>query len=144
MAGGLEDFGGGIRRLLNLLDEQQEAIEYDLIVMGLRLDWLGTERLSWRDLHVIVQNLPRESALARAMHGKDVLWGLSEHLLAEAIDVLALANWQRSNAGKRTPGPKPKPIPRPGKSDGVQRIGAEPLPIAELDDWIAEAEAAAA
>jgi hypothetical protein len=35
-------------------------------VLGLRLDWLGTVRLSWRDLWVIVQQSPRTSALFKA------------------------------------------------------------------------------
>ena len=34
--------------------------------MGLRLDWLGTPALSWRDLWVIVQQSPPGSAIQRA------------------------------------------------------------------------------
>lgn len=44
-----------------------------------------------------------------SLHGDAARWGVTEHLLATTIDVLAGANWQRSG-GK---GPKPKPIPRP-------------------------------
>jgi hypothetical protein len=105
----------------------------------LRLDWLGTRRLSWRDLLVIVKQAPRESSLARAMHGEDALWGLTDHLVAAAVDELAVANWQRQ--GKKG-APRPKPLPRPGKQSKTQRIGAEPLPIADLEAWIAAAEAA--
>ncbi|MGV3564224.1 MAG: hypothetical protein ACO1ON_13180 [Nocardioides sp.] len=139
MAGRLGHHRGGIAGLLTLLDEHQEAIEYDLLTVGLRLDWLGTERLSWRDLLVIIRQSPRTSAYARAIHGDEALWGLSDHLLAEVVDALAWANWQR--AGQRY-APKPKPIPRPGRKGKTQRVGSEPLPIAELDTWIATAEAA--
>src|SRR5690242_14164709 len=51
--------------LLDLLDEHGEAVEYDLIDAGLRLRWLGTEALSWRDLLVRVRLSPRGSALYR-------------------------------------------------------------------------------
>ncbi len=137
MAGRLGRDGGGIARLLTLLDEHPEAVEYDLIALGLRLDWLGTPRLSWRDLLVIVRQSPRESALARATHGSDALWGLTDHLLAEVVDELAVANWQRQGKAHAR---RPKPIPRPGKKSQVQRVGSDPLPIAELDAWIAAAE----
>lgn len=48
------------------------------------------------------------------MHGEDMRWGLSEHLIAVAIDVLNMANWQRGG-GRRSN--RPKPIPRPGVQD---------------------------
>ncbi len=56
--------------------------------------------------------LPRESAtmLAVAPKQEAELWGVSEYLLAQAVDLLAGANWQR--AGKKS-APRPKPIPRP-------------------------------
>lgn len=88
---------------------------------------------------VIVKQSPAESATSRSQHGADATWGLTEHLLATAADELAVANWQRQ--GKQY-APKPKPIPRPGKKSETRQIGSEPLPISELDAWIAEAEAA--
>lgn len=66
------------------------------------------------------------------------MWGLTEHLLASAVDALAVGNWQRQGKkGTR----RPKPIPRPGSSHQT-RVGAEPLALADLDAWIAQAEAA--
>lgn len=50
------------------------------------------------------------------MLGDDTAWGLNEHLLALAIDVLRQGNYQRAN-GK---GPKPKPVPRPGVQKGSE------------------------
>lgn len=49
------------------------------------------------------------SPLGVALHGDAARWGVSEHLLATAVDALLGANWQRSG-GK---GAKPKPVRRP-------------------------------
>jgi len=54
--------------LLDLLEEHGEAVEYDLIDAGLRLRWLGTEALTWRDLLVRVRRSSKGSALYRALH----------------------------------------------------------------------------
>ena len=53
--------------LLDLIEEHGEAVEYDLIDAGLRLRWLGTEALSWRDLLVRVRCSAKGSALYRAL-----------------------------------------------------------------------------
>lgn len=66
MAGGVWHHGGGIAGLARLLSEHGEAIEYDLIRLGLRLDWLGTQCFSWRDLWVIVRQCGPDTALWRA------------------------------------------------------------------------------
>ncbi|MDO8308561.1 MAG: hypothetical protein Q7V58_09450 [Actinomycetota bacterium] len=132
MDGGLEGHPGGIQGLLNLLDEHQEAIEYDLIVLGLRLAWLGSPRLTWRDLAVIIRHSPRTSALAGAVNGDETAWSITDHLLAGVTDLLALANWQRS--GKKS-APRPKPLPRPGKKAWGKRIGKDPIPIRDFNSW---------
>lgn len=139
MAGGVEHQPGGILGLCRLLTEHGEAVEYDLLALGYRLDWLGTRRLSWRDLWVIVRMAPRSSALARSIHGARAVWTQETYLLADIFDVLAAANWQR--AGK---GPKPKPFPRPRREDDktVTRYGSGALPIDELDAWFKAREVA--
>jgi len=43
------------------------------------------------------------------MHGEAALWGTSEHLTADVVDLLQVANWQRT--GKKRGAPKP--IKRP-------------------------------
>ena len=140
MAGGVEHQPGGILGLLRLLTEHEEAVEYDLIGLGLRLEDAGTRRLSWRDLWVIVRQAPRTSALARSIHGQRVAWSQDTYLLADIFDVLQAANWQRGG-GK---GPKPKPFPRPSRDDDktVTRFGSKPLPIDELDAWFKAREVA--
>ena len=71
---------------------------------------LGTDRLSWRRLSVLLAHLPDESATRRQLIGHDfAAWGVTEHLLAAAVDVLQASNWQRGG-GK---GQRPKPLPRP-------------------------------
>lgn len=102
---------GGILGLSRLLKEHGEAVEYELIRLGLRLSWLGSEALTWRDLYVIVKQSPTDSAIHRSFAGPDHVWGLQEHLLAAVFDVLAVANWQR---GGDENGKKPERLERPG------------------------------
>lgn len=129
MAEGQRRDAGGIRSLRELIDSHKEAVEYDLLTHGLRLDDLGTERLSWRDLLVIVRQSPPGSALDRAQHPDSADWGMSELLLAAAVDALNVANWQRAGGTQRD---YPKPIPRPGvKSDDTQ-IGKGAVPMDEM------------
>jgi hypothetical protein len=74
-------------------------------------------RLTARRLRVLIQHLPVESALARAMHGEEARWGLTEHLLASAVDQLAAGNWMFAavHTSEDSSAPeRPEPIPRPG------------------------------
>jgi hypothetical protein len=104
--------------------------------LGLRLDWLGSEALTWRDLLVIVKCCPVDSALARSFAGPDHMWGLQEHLLAGIFDVLSTANWQRGGDDKAE---RPKPLPRPGvkKLSGGEQIGVgKPRTREEIDSLL--------
>lgn len=120
---------GGIRSLRELIVEHPEAVEYDLICLGLRLDWLGSERLSWRDLLVVVNQSRRGSALYRALHPKEAEWGLGEHLLALNLDRLRDANWQRGGGV----GPQPEPTERPGVDAQETRHGSSAVSIDEMN-----------
>ena len=77
----------------------------------MRLSWLGSEALTWRDLYVIARQSPRDSAIYLSMAGPDAQWGLQEHLLAAVFDSLAVANWQR---GGDENAKKPERLERPG------------------------------
>jgi hypothetical protein len=68
--------------------------------------------LSWRRLSVLMGQLPVESRLVRILNPK-AAWTSTEYLLANAVDALQGANWQRGG-GK---GARPKPIVRPGSND---------------------------
>ncbi|MEU7043882.1 hypothetical protein AB0A77_22820 [Streptomyces varsoviensis] len=80
------------------------------------LDWhRGT--LSSRRLSVLVEHMPRDSALNRDAHGEAVEWDASTHLLAAVVDHLAVANWMTTtlNSGEDSePLDYPKQVPRPG------------------------------
>jgi len=82
---------------------------------------LGTPRLTWRRLRVLVERLPRSSALVRETEGSIVDWSTSDYLLARIATTLEWANWQRGG-GK---GDKPKPITPPkSKTEEERRHGA--------------------
>lgn len=85
---------------------------------GIELVDLFRGRLSWRRLGVLVEHLPDTNATRRSLGDDAADWGLTEHLLAAAVDCLRAANWQRSGKGRQ-----PKPIPRPG-------VQSEPRPVA--------------
>lgn len=97
----------------------------------MRLDWIGSEWLSWRDLKVIVHHAQIGSPLAVAMGGERADWTRVMQMLADIWDAVAAGNWQRGG-GK---GPKPKPYPRPTKKD-TTRIGSDPLPLDEMAAWL--------
>lgn len=130
---------GGILDLLSLLREHREAVEFELIRLGLRLDWVGSEVLSWRDLLVIVRQSPRDSAIARAVEPELAEWGLPEQLLALVADYLAWMQWAKTEDGAK--GRRmPSQIPRPGvEPDAETRtFGSDPVALDELDaflDW---------
>ncbi|MFD5323906.1 hypothetical protein [Streptomyces sp. NPDC127092] len=55
--------------------------------------------------------------MSREIHGESADWSISDHLLAAAVDHLAVANWmfQCVNTSEDDDAPEaPKPVPRPG------------------------------
>ena len=78
-------------------------------------------------------HLPPESATARAIGGPSFAWTTTEHLLASVVDVLAVANWQRSG---RSRGRRPQPIERPGNRR-TKRYGRAKYTIDEMRDRMA-------
>lgn len=138
MAGRQRCDAGGIRSLRELIGSHSEAVEFDLIGLGLRLDWLGSESLSWRDLWVIVRQSPRTSALFRATNPDAADWGLAEQLTAAVFDAVQVGNWQRAS-GKRHE--RPRPIPRPGVEPEGKTFGSTPIPMHEMAErlgWTTE------
>ncbi|MET9147300.1 hypothetical protein [Streptomyces sp. NPDC004042] len=87
--------------------------------------------LTWRRLRALVVNLPSDSALARTISGPDAVWTLETQLLAAVHDRLSEANWQRGNAGSKSPSRRPQPIPRPGvRSDRIGGTDRDPREVA--------------
>ena len=143
MAGRFGCHRGGIRSLLDLIDRYEEAVRYDLLTMGLRLDWVGTEDLDWADFKAFIAGLPSTSALVQTIR-PDEMWDLHAHLLAAIADRLAVLDWHfvtsKLPKRKRTP-PAPKPIQRPGVAQPeVNVIGGkgDGLTLEQMDAWIAE------
>lgn len=101
------------------------------MLQGLRLDDLGTKKLSWLDLLLVVIYSPAAGPLGRAMLGERALWGIPEYLLALAVDVLQEGNWQRGG-GK---GPRPTRVPRPEDQEKIQAFGSDPIPIKDFQSW---------
>lgn len=132
MAEGVRGDAGGIAGLLTLHREHREAVEYDLIALGLRWRDFPGERTSWADLLVICKQAPQTSALYRAVD-PDWRWGLREQLLAAAVDALNGANWQRGQGREQD---RPKPIPRPGVEPDAKQFGRGALPVDEMADWL--------
>ncbi|WP_431953980.1 DUF5361 domain-containing protein [Nocardia lijiangensis] len=113
---------GGILGLDALVQEHGEAIEYDLIGLGLRLRLLGTEALTWADLKAIVRHLPLESALLRVMYPDAHQWQVGQHLLAEVADSLRWLMWAKTDDGRRGRN-RPDLIPRPGVKSRREKVG---------------------
>lgn len=119
--------------LVEFIDEHQEAVEYDLIGLGLRLRDFPNAGFTWRDLLVIVQQSPRTSAVYRSVAGPDWEWDLANQLRAASVDALNGANWQRGSGKDRD---RPKPIPRPGVEPDAKSWGKGALPVDEMADWL--------
>lgn len=105
------------------MNEHAEALEVDLLAMGVDILDLGTERLSWRRLRALIARLPRDSWTVQAIAGDRARWGDQEHLLATIVDALQQGNWMFAAANsKHSPDP-PSPIRRPGDPDPTVRLG---------------------
>ncbi len=105
--------------LLPVLRKHGEAIEYDLMRMGIDLLDFFRGRLSPRRLWVLIKGLANDTSTLTAQEVGGP-WNLETLLLAAAVDDLRLNNYilaaVNSSKGKN-PLPLPKPIPRPGVED---------------------------
>jgi hypothetical protein len=100
------------------------------MLAGRRLDDLGTERFSWRELKVIVTRTPPDrSALALERNPDDAGWSLTDHLLAEAVDALRLLLWAKTKDGEKNRN-RPVPVERPGRRP--EKSTKKPINIDEM------------
>ncbi|MFI6107263.1 hypothetical protein [Streptomyces sp. NPDC051310] len=91
------------------------------------LDW-HRGRLSSRRLAVLVRHMPRDSALARAVHGEAADWGVSDYLLAAAVDHLAESNWMFATVNQDEDAEAleyPTPVPRPDGAEAEEATSPE-------------------
>ena len=106
---------------------------------------LGTDRLTWRRLGVLLTHLPRESSYVQAVGGERARWGDVEHLLAGVIDVVQIGNFYTqvlaSNRQFKDAPKPPKPFMRPGDKPARtgKRVGDRSYTQAQmraiLDRW---------
>ncbi|MFJ1746094.1 hypothetical protein ACIOJD_07595 [Streptomyces sp. NPDC088116] len=92
------------------------------------LDW-HRGRLSSRRLSVLVQHLPRDSALARQLHGEAADWSVTDYLLAHAVDQLQEANWMFATVNRDEDSDTldhPEPVVRPGDPAGERAVHDRP------------------
>lgn len=120
----------GFLSLVQLSREHSEALEFDLIKLGLRLRDAGSLEFNWRDLWVLCRRLGRDSELYKSLNpDDDTSWSVTDYLVAVVADNTAFRLWQAAG-GK---GKKPKPIPRPGDT---KRYRGDALPVAAMTDWL--------
>lgn len=82
--------------------------------MGLRLDDLGTVRLTWADLRDVLTHLPMDAALYRSQmpHGLS----MSDLLLSQVEHTLRILAWQQTkDAASPTPQNRPEPLIKIGE-----------------------------
>lgn len=130
---------GGIFGLLEFHDEHQEAVERDLIVLGLRWRDVGTKALTWRDLSAIVTAAQPGSAIYRALTAEGSGWTATEYILADVYDAIERVRFYTAGAAGIKRPRKPKPYPRPGvtaKDRDVRTFRTTPMPIDEMRAWL--------
>ena len=129
---------GGIVGLADVIAHHGGAVEYDLMTRTrFTLDDLGGE-LSARALLAFLAHLPPESASYAAIHGDLGGWSRTDMLLARICEAVESIAWMEACRGaKKSQMPKRPPrIVRPGvKDDSVKRIGSDPIPISDFDEW---------
>lgn len=109
---------GKILGLHRFLSEHGEAVEYDLLTLGLDLRLLGTRALTWHRLDAVIQQAADDerSALWRDLAGVDAEFPLSNRLLAQITNSVRLLVWQNtSDATSKQPKHTPKPILPPSE-----------------------------
>lgn len=132
---------GGIEGLCRLVDEHGEALEYDLITRaGMTLDDVPG-RMPWTALRSFVKHLDTSSALSKKVSPNTAGWQGADRvpmILADLIDAVNLFRWEFecANTPKKRRRPRqPEPYPRPGVKKKDKKIGKDPIPIREFDDW---------
>ncbi len=78
---------------------------------------------------MLLKHLPRDSAVARELHGEAAEWSVSDYLLATAVDQLAESNWMFATVNQDEDSERldyPTPVPRPGVEPDPETPAAEP------------------
>ncbi|MFD3976170.1 hypothetical protein [Streptomyces cyaneofuscatus] len=78
---------------------------------------------------MLLRHLPRDSAVARELHGEAAEWSVSDYLLAAAVDQLAESNWMFATVNQdedAEPLEYPVPVSRPGAEPAAEESGEGP------------------
>lgn len=118
--------------LVDLIDEHPTEIEYEVLVRtGRRLADLGTDRLGWRELYVLLHHAPEDSPVMRAQ--SECGHSPAEHLGLLMLHAQQVGNWQRGH-GKKTDYP---PVPEClDKRVSKEQIGSARMTLDETADWL--------
>lgn len=135
---------GKILELTSLHDEYPAAVEATLIAAGLR--WRHTSSKSprkranaWRDIWVVIESAPFDSPIMRAQAGNDWPWLDPKHdVLTSLLEQMQAVNVKTAvPQGARIHKSDFLQVPRPwDKAKTRKKIGT-PMPLAELDAWLA-------
>lgn len=97
--------------------------------------------ISWNALRSFVTHLDQESAVYAELDPERAAWARCadvKTLLADIYDLVAAFRWEFCSANtppRKARPPKPRPYRRPGAKDDRVRVGRDPIPIREFDDW---------
>jgi len=69
--------------------------------------------MTFRELRVLITQLPEGSRLGEAEQGEAATWTRQEWMLADLIDVAQMQRYLAEAKATRKPGKPPKPYPRP-------------------------------
>lgn len=125
---------GGILSLLTVIEKHCTAVEFDLIRYGLRLDWLGSEALSWRDLYVIVAQSGPDTAIYRSMNDEWPQTIEADLLRAVELNTRVIA-WQGTRDGQRGNN-RPEPFLWPWERKQDKAIRGDAMTIEEALDFL--------
>jgi hypothetical protein len=108
----------------------------ELIRHGERLRWMGTPRLSWRDVWVICTSAEPKSRLAVALNPR-MAWDTTDYLLATIADAQRWLVWSKTKDAARKRN-QPKPIPRPGEEKDNGRVSdVRPMTVDQMKAFLA-------
>lgn len=96
---------------------------------------IGTARLSWRRLLLIVENSAEDSAVTRSVNPVKP-WSPEMQMLTNVFDALAILIWMQSKDGASGRN-RPRPTPRPGMKDpNVEHFGDASMTLNETRAWL--------
>ena len=122
---------GGILSLVQIIDDHDRALEYDLMTRTGRTltEYMHMGAAGKVALLSFINYLPMDSQLRQAMDPQDEVgeWSTVKKtniILADIFDVFVSANTKKGHKAKQYPRPKQK-----------KRIGSGAIPISEFWDW---------